>query len=294
MHIHGEIVKPPMVKNTELLEVSYGCSYGKCRYCMFYKNTEYGISKLEDIEEDLKEIKEKNPDVERLFLLGGEPFSLPVKRLNNILDLINTYLPGVDIVMYGRVNSMKNKTVEELSELKNKGIVDLVIGLESGDDEVLERINKGYDSRQAEEYLSKLNMAGINYSLIYIAGLAGHGEENWNRNALNTAELINKIHPTGLCLTMLYLNEGIPLYDEDLKNGDFTEAKMLEILKEFKLLLENINIPIHIFNEEAATLMSIKADFPEEKNYAIKFFDDKINSFTQEDEDFYELYRRPV
>ena len=293
MHVHGEIVKPPMVKNTGLLEISYGCSYGKCRYCMFYKNTEYGISKLEDIEEDLKEIKENTPEVERLFLLGGEPFSLPVKRLNEILDLINTYLPGIELVMYGRVNSMKNKTVNELVELKNKGIVDLVIGLESGDDEVLKMINKGYDSKDAAESLSKLNEAGINYTLIYIAGLAGHGEENWTRNALNTAKLINQIHPTALCLTMLYLNEGIPLYDEDMKNGEFVEAEMLEILKEYKLLLENINIPIHIFNEEAATLMSIKADFPEEKDDTIKFFDDKIKSFTQADEDLYDLYRHP-
>lgn len=294
MHVHGEIVKPPMVENTGLLEISYGCSYGKCRYCMFYKNTDYGISKMEDIEEDLKEIKENTPDIERLFLLGGEPFSLPVGKLNEILDLINDYLPGIELVMYGRVNSMKNKTVEELEELKNKGLRDLVIGLESGDDEVLEMINKGYDSRQAVESLSKLNEAGINYSLIYIAGLAGHGEENWMRNALNTAELINQVRPSGLCLTMLYLNEGIPLYDEDLKNGDFIEAEMLEILKEFKLLVENINVPLHLFNEEAATLMSITADFPDQKDYAVKFFDDKIKSFTQDDEDFYALYRRPV
>lgn len=70
MHIHGEIVKPPMVKNTELLEVSYGCSYGKCRYCMFYKNTEYGISKLEDIEEDLKRLRKKIPTLKDYSSLG--------------------------------------------------------------------------------------------------------------------------------------------------------------------------------------------------------------------------------
>lgn len=217
MHIHGKIVKPPMIKNAEILEISYGCSYGKCRYCMFYKDIDYGISKLEDIEEDLKEIKEKNPKVDKLFLLGGEPFSLPVKKLNPILDLINRYLPGIELIMYASVNSMKNKTVDELVELKNKGIVDLVIGLESGDDEVLKIINKGYDSKQATKSLKKLNEAGINYSIIYIAGLAGHGKDKWSRNALNTAKLINKIHPTSLCLTLLYLNKGIPLYDEDLK-----------------------------------------------------------------------------
>lgn len=294
MHIHGEVVKPPMINDVELLEVSYGCSYGKCRYCMFYKNTDYGLSKLDDIKEDLEEIKEKNSNANRFFLLGGEPFSLPVERLKQILDLINSYFPDVEVIMYASVNSMKNKTVDELKELKDKGVSDLVIGLESGDDEVLKVINKGYNSKQAIESLSKLDEAGINYSLIYIAGLAGHGEDNWTRNALNTANLINQIHPTDLCLTMLYLNKGIPLYDEDLKNGDFIEATMLEILREYKLLLENINIPLHIFNDEAATLMSFKADYPEEKTTAIKFFDEKIKSFTQNDEDFYKLYRQPI
>ena len=294
MHIHGEVVKPPMIKNAEILEVSYGCSYGKCRYCMFYKNTKYGVSKMEDIREDLQEIKEKNPNVKQLFLLGGDPFSLPVKKLNEIIDLINIYLPDVKLIMYANINSMKNKSVPELVELKNKGVVDLVIGLETGDDKILHMINKGYDSKEAEESLTKLNNAGINYSIIYIAGLAGHGEDNWSRNALNTAKLINKVHPTSLCLTMLYLNEGIPLYDEDLKNGEFTEAKILEILKEYKLLLENINISLHIFNDEAATMMSVKADFPREKVNAIKFFDNKIESFTPEDENLYDLYRHSL
>lgn len=53
-------------------------------------------------------------------------------------------MPEANIATYGRINDFYQKSVEDLRQLKELGFNDIVIGIESGDDEVLEAVNKGY------------------------------------------------------------------------------------------------------------------------------------------------------
>ena len=68
------------------------------------------------------------------------------------LELIRKYLPELEhMYTQTRVSDLKNKTVEQLRQLKEIGVNEISLGVESGDDWTLKRINKGYNSEDILE-----------------------------------------------------------------------------------------------------------------------------------------------
>ena len=67
------------------------------------------------------------------FSAGGRSVPASYDRLKRIMDLIKEYLPwGVSVGGYGRVDSVRNKSVGELKALKEMGYDMIVFGIESG------------------------------------------------------------------------------------------------------------------------------------------------------------------
>ena len=141
MHFSCGIVRPPYEAGSCFLQVTSGCSHNKCRFCTFYKEAPFSVSPESEIREDLQEIRDSGWKVKRIFLQGVDPFLLSYDRLKRIMDLIKEYLPwGVSVGGYGRVDSVKNKSVEQLKSLKEMVYDMIVFGIESGDDAVLDKI----------------------------------------------------------------------------------------------------------------------------------------------------------
>lgn len=135
MHYTGTLYRNPYEPPSPLLEITQGCTHNKCKFCNMYKDIQFRPSPIEWVEEDLQEIAQMYPETYRLQLIGADPFCLSFDRLNHICDRVNKYLPNVEVMtMAARVTNMKNKTVEELKILKEKGMVEVNIGAESGDD----------------------------------------------------------------------------------------------------------------------------------------------------------------
>ena len=87
------------------------------------------------------------------------------------------------------------------------------IGVESGDDVVLKRINKGYTAAQAREQLEKIDASGLPYVVNFLNGAGGHGYGL--ANAQRTAALYDGLHPTMVNTSMLTVVPGTPLYRGD-------------------------------------------------------------------------------
>ena len=112
MHFSCGIVRPPYEAGSCFLQVTSGCSHNKCRFCTFYKEAPFSVSPESEIREDLQEIRDSGWKGKRIFLQGADPFLLSYDRLKRIMDLIKEYLPwGVSVGGYGRVDSVKNKSV---------------------------------------------------------------------------------------------------------------------------------------------------------------------------------------
>ena len=144
MHYTGTIYRPPFEARSLLLQVTTGCSHNRCSFCTMYRDEQFGVEPLEQVEADLQEAREYVPNVTRVFLENGDPFALSADRLEEIAVMVHAYLPKVEtIAMYASIKNVIGKTDEDLKRLRILGINELNIGVESGLDDALSYMNKG-------------------------------------------------------------------------------------------------------------------------------------------------------
>lgn len=239
MHYTGTVYRNPYKPPSPLLEITQGCSHNRCKFCNMYSGVKYGPSPMEWIEEDLQEIAAFYPETNRLQLLSADPFVLSFDRLNEICDLIHRYLPNIEVMtMAARVDNVSDKSVSELKILKEKGIVEVNLGAESGDDETLKSVNKGYESKDILEQCEKLDKAGIEYWLTFLNGVGG--AKHTENHALNSARIFSEANPTVVGTGGLVLFEGtglLALY----KKGKFQPLTEKGLMEELKLFIENLD-----------------------------------------------------
>ena len=49
MHFSSDINRPPSEAGDGFLQVTSGCSHGRCEFCTFYKDAHFRISPMEEI-----------------------------------------------------------------------------------------------------------------------------------------------------------------------------------------------------------------------------------------------------
>ena len=246
IYTHDTIYLPPHEQETAALEVSLGCSWHKCTFCDFAKDT-FRIHPLERIEHDLEILAKLRPDDTRLFFLGENAFCMGADQILRIMELVRKFMPKVsEYAMYSRIDDILRKTDEELLRLAKEGVQALHIGVESGSDSILEARKKGVTSVQIAEALLRLDRAGIDYYVTVIPGLGGRSFSRLH--AIETARLLNQVHPRNIWCLKLKLWEGTPLYKE-AKAGMFDEMTPKEILREERLLIENLTVTDCLFED---------------------------------------------
>ena len=186
LHFTGQVWRPPYEASSQLLQVTAGCTHSKCKFCSLYHGTKFRLSPIAEVEEDLKVIQSYQPKARRVFLTGANPFVLSYNRLLDLGLLIRKYLRYCESIgMFSRISDIKSKTVEELQNLRHLGFDSISIGTESGDDNTLAMMNKGYTANDIIEQCKKLEEANIRYNFVYLTGLAGRNKGE--QNAVNTA-----------------------------------------------------------------------------------------------------------
>lgn len=227
----GEIVfRPPFENGSFLLMVTHGCSHNDCSFCSMYRNVPFSIESDQGIEEQLKMFAPYSDRIHRVFLENGDPFTLSADRLRHIADMVHSYFPKVTTIsMFASIKNIRSKSDEDLKLLRALGINDLNIGVESGLEEALQWMNKGYTARQAEEELLRLHSAGISFSANIIFGAGGRG--SWRENAEATAALLNKTKPELIFTTTLFAYPDCPLFD-DIHSGRFHQSTLGDLLDE--------------------------------------------------------------
>lgn len=240
MHFTTRILRPPYEARSTYLQVTSGCSHNKCKFCSYYENVPFKESSKEEILEDITELKNKGYSFKRIWLQGANPFVLSTQELVEIAELIHKYLPFVESIGgYSRVDDLENKTVSDLKALKQYGYNSLVLGTESGDDKLLSYMNKGYTSEEIVEQVTKLDEAGIRYTLIFLSGMGGQGYGD--THAKKTAHIFNQLQPERIMINQLEIREDTILGDEK-SEGRFTKSATDEINKELITFLYNLEI----------------------------------------------------
>lgn len=278
MHYTGPVYRPPPEADTPLLEITYGCSWNKCSFCTMYHGQKFGISPLEHVEEDLKELSRYYPkNLKKIYVENGDAFALQAHKLHEIADLIHKYFPEVEtIACYASIRNIKPKSLEDLKKLRAAGYDCFYIGLETAYDPALEQMRKGYTQSDEYEQLKKLEDAGITYNAIVMFGVAGKG--NYRENANETIKLLNRFKPRMILTMSTAVQENTPL-KEMTDNGEFVIPTEREMLDEELLYLENLEMDddclyfgAHIYNLSRITMY-------------FKYQDEMIKQFKQRVED---------
>ena len=242
-----------------------------------YKDTRFAIEDIEQIETDLREAKSSYGTLTRIFLINGDAFALRAGKLKTIAEKIIEHFPEMEtITMYASIRNIRSKTNEELKELRDLRINDLWIGLESGSDEVIQHMNKGFTLVEAYKQLDRLNTLGIRHNGIFMLGAAGNGKGI--QNAIDTAKLINISKPRLVGVTTLGFFDGSTLYKE-VAEKTFTPATELEILEEEKKLIELIEVKnIPFYGSHPINTAYVAGMLPRDKEDMIKTIDDSIEA----------------
>ena len=282
MHYTGTIWRPPYEASSLLLEVTAGCTHHKCKFCTLYNNLpfKFRMSPLEDVESDLQEAQLWSTDpismltarlqelprperIQRAFLTGANPFVLKSERLMTVADLIRQYVPSIKTIgCFARITDVTLKSDEELASLHQAGYDGLTIGIETGDDEALRFMNKGYTAADIVKQCQRLDQAGIHYSFFYLVSISGAGRGEIGAKA--TADVCNQLHPMLIGVNMLTIYPDSELYQE-IQRGNWKEESEIEKYKEIRTLLECLEIPTQFAALGASNAFQFQGTLPEDK-----------------------------
>lgn len=281
LHFNGPVWRPPFEATSQLLQVTAGCTWHRCKFCTLYGTQKFRMSPMSEIESDLKVINRVQPGAHRVFLTGANPFVLTANRLLDIALLIRKYVGEghPTIGCFARITDITKKSVEELHQLHHLGFDYLTIGVESGDSETLSRVNKGYRSEDIIEQCLKLESAGIRYNLFYLVGLAGHG--NGERNACRSAAVFNQLNPVSIGFLSLTLFPESQLYKE-ISEGLFQEATEYERLDEMICLVSKLTCKTHILARTVSNPIPFTGSLPVDRESILRDLRDAKQHLTEE------------
>lgn len=282
MHFTEPVYRNPYWPTFPLLQVTQSCTHNRCKFCTMYRGIPFQMQPLEIIEEDLRELKSIVPEAKTIQLLSANPLVLTFDKLELILNKIKEYLPQIEIVYtQGRVTDLNNKTVDQLKKLKELGLKEISLGIESADDWTLKRINKGYNHEDILEQCHKLEEAGMDYWMTFLNGVAG--KEHSLDHAINSAKIFSQCKPMLVGTGSLTLFPGTPLLEE-AQRGEFEPLSEKKMLEELKVFVENLTIDCNFITHHTVAANLTGPNFLKRKDkiisaldYAIKHSDmDKL------------------
>lgn len=245
MHYDGMTFRPPYEAYSLLLQVTRGCSHNACTFCSMYRSVPFSVSPAEEIVEDLVEAARDYTYARRVFLVNGDAFCLSADELATIADMIHEALPYVESIgCYARIPNAAAKTGDELAMLATKGYADINIGVESGLDDVLAFMNKGYDVATAREQFARLHKAGLTFNVNIINAAAGPARIA--EHAAANAALVNEARPTLIFVSPLHVDPGTPL-ERLVGQGRFEECTLGQYLEEEIAFLEGLTLDDCVF-----------------------------------------------
>ena len=282
-----EILRPPSEHTSYYLPLTSGCSNNSCSFCA-YSFTNLGIRDLDEVKQEIDAMSlymnqhilvEGMPDIiyeilydwngKRVFLQDGDALVYPYPKLMEALQYLNEKFPAIErIASYATPQDILRRSLKELKALKEQKLGILYMGVESGDDEVLQKIQKNATHQQMVEAAKKVKESGILLSVTVILGLGG--VKGSKQHALETAKILTEMDPNFAGALTLTLIPETGLYKE-WKNGEFEMLTPFDSLWELKTIVENSTFSNCFFSSmHASNYYSIRGSMPEDRNKVLK------------------------
>ena len=270
------VFRPPSEAHSLILPVTNGCSWNKCTFCEMYTAPQKKFRARDEAEvlDEIRRVGERYI-VNRIFLADGDAMVLPTHRLLRILEAIAEHIPSVErVTSYCLPRNLKRKSVEELKELREAGLAMLYVGAESGDDEVLERVNKGETAASTADALIKAGEAGLKRSVMILNRLGGLSLSK--QHALNSARLLNQTQPEFVSTLVVSFPQGMERFRE--RYPDFVELNQQQLFSELRQFVAELALDNSTFrSDHASNALVLKGELGQDKDRLLAQIDHAIS-----------------
>jgi len=271
------VFRPPSEAHSLILQVTNGCSWNNCSFCEMYtqEQKKFRARKEEDIFQDILKASRLVMPFEKVFLADGDAMVLPMRKLTAILSEIRSKMPWVKrVTSYCLPRNLNKKSVADLKSLKELGLDILYVGCESGDDEVLQRVNKGESYESQKQALLKIRESGLRSSVMILNGLGG--VKYSEQHAINSARLMNECQPDYLSTLVVSFPMGEERFQEGFK-GEWQELDQTALFLELRYFISKLDLRNTIFrSDHASNYLPLKGNLGADKDKMLEQLDKAI------------------
>jgi len=270
------LFRPPSEAYSLILQVSLGCAWNKCAFCEMYSSKQFRVRPETDVFTEIESLSPYSDQIRKVFLADGNAMVLSFDKLSRLLDKLNACFPKLNRVSaYALPRDIESKTDEELQILADKGLKLLYVGIESGDDELLQVINKGESFRSTSQALQKARQAGIKLSVMILNGLGG--QKFSEQHAINSAKLVNEIQPEFLSTLVLSYPHGEEHFKQKF-NDEFIPLNTIELIAEMKVFIETLSLENTVFrSDHASNYLILKGNLSRDKDELLNRINGVLN-----------------
>lgn len=207
---------------TASMITSRGCPYS-CSFCSIHPvyGRKWRARSPESVIEELKLLTEKYGVNHIEF--EDDNFTLKPDRAGAVLDAIiemNRGKSGNDKLVWSAPNGIRMDTLTEslIIKMKESSCKAACIAVESGDPDILKRMNKKLSLSKVESVASLLVKHGININAFFIIGYPGETEKRF-LNSLAFAKRLKNLGLTSISVLVATPYPGTDLFRECKENG---------------------------------------------------------------------------
>ena len=271
----GAVFRPPSEADSLILQATLGCSYNRCTFCGMYREKRFRVRALEDLKVEIAWAAENLPGVRKVFLADGDALVAKASFLAELLREIDAALPGLKRVScYASPQALQVRTVEEMGALRELGLTQYYLGIESGHDRVLDDLEKGVDAEEMIRVALKAQEAGVKLSTMILLGAGGHGLSR--EHALESARVVSAINPRFVSTLVMTPVEDTPLWDA-AQRGEVDELSPVELAAELREFIAHLDLRGSIFrSNHASNYLTLAGNFPKDKAALVAALDEAL------------------
>lgn len=268
----GTLYRPPSEADSLILQATIGCSYNRCTFCAMYRDKRFRVRKIDELKREIEWARREMGPVRKIFLADGDALVAKPDFLHQVLEAIDESFPDRSRVScYASPQALSVRTVEQMVGLRDAGLTQYYLGIESGHDTVLERLEKGVDAAKMIEVAGKATRAGIRLSTMILLG-AGNRELS-TEHAIESARVVNAIQPLFVSTLVMTPVEGTPLF-EQAERGEVDDLSPVELARELRTFISHLELDRSIFrSNHASNYLSVAGNLPKDKERMVEALD---------------------
>jgi radical SAM superfamily enzyme YgiQ (UPF0313 family) len=160
-----------------------------------------------------------------------------------------------------------------MKTLAEAGLSRIHLGLESGDDTVLERVKKGSTAAEQVEAGQITMEVGMQLSEYVVLGLGG--KERTKEHIEGTVQVLNQIDPDFIRLRTLLPKMNTPILN-DIESGEFEVLSPHGILREIRALISGLEVTSRITSDHYTNYLGVTGSMPVDKDRMLQAIEEAL------------------